>query len=86
MRDDEIEAAREGDVFRHRTDGDLCRVTGPAASGSGWLTDLHDGTFGLPTERELAECWERIARGVSDAAFRAMRCTCNGCRKAPDAG
>ncbi len=80
MTTDTSDAPRVGDVYRHREDGDLCRVT---ETGFGdrlcYATDLHCGSFGSPMERDLATYWERIARDVSDEAFRAMRCTCWRC-------
>ncbi len=71
---------RAGDVYRHRLDGDLCRVT--ETNFGTWstnATDMHDGAYGSFSDRELAQWWERIARDVSDEAFRAMRCTCARC-------
>ena len=67
-----------GDVFRCRTDGDICRVTEVYAGRRGPTahTDNHNGSFGDPTLEELWRLWERVARGVSDAAFRAMTCAC----------
>ena len=64
-----------GDVYRHREDGDLCRVTDatPRLILEGAREhNLHDGSFGAPSLRELAERWERTHVGVSDEIFRAM--------------
>lgn len=67
-----------GDVFRDRKDGDICRVTEVYAGRRGptAYTDNHNGSFGDPTLEELRRLWERVARGMSDPAFRAMTCAC----------
>lgn len=67
-----------GDVFLDRKDGDICRVTEVYAGRRGPTAymDFHGGSFGASTLEELRRLWERVAGGVSDAAFRAMTCAC----------
>jgi hypothetical protein len=69
---------RVGDVYRHVEEGDICRVTDANTRGSrGFLaTDMHAGDFGAPTRSDLNRWWVRVARDVTDAAFRAMTCSC----------
>lgn len=69
------ESVREGDVFEHREDGGLCRIADATPRGvRGWYAaEMLDGRFSYPTPEELAKHWSRVARDVSDEAFRAVK-------------
>lgn len=74
-----------GDVYRDLTDGVICRVTDLPGHGAAFFaTDLHDGSFGAPSGRDLREAWELVARGVSEVEFKSMRCAC--CGASPEGG